>query len=724
MGSWSHFERSAMGLSSTRVRFSLLGPPVIDGPVGPRFAVSPQLQALVWYLCAHPDRPVARATLGNLFWDADEHTVRRNLSTALWRLHKELPDLPIAMRGDFLVWESQGPIWLDTLAFDALVRTGDGPALEQAIALWRGPFLDGFVLPAAPDFAEWLACERRHWEQRYLGLVLRLAEQAAGEAQWDRVVTLAGLGLAADPLEERLHQLLMQGYFGVGNKAAALRQFEVLRRIMQDELGAEPGQQTQALRATIAHAAPALDPAPPTPLRAPGLLRSTLAALAEPTRNLLFAAALFQRGAPYAALCHLVGVTEDAALAVVETLLDAGWIEERTAGPLGPVLGFPSEETRAFLDAELSLVRRRSLHRRAYTYLHALVPEGADAAIYVNAAAGRVDDLAVELAWHAWGALLWPEAAHWCQVVADAAERLDDYALAATYLERAVGCLEQLPPSQKRRAAVVDMRLRLTSLGVLFQVQRAEDWNLPAVREVELLPDSERKLAVWLRQVGVAMVKGQTNAISAMAGRLTPLVRLTRNRQLIAGVLLLQGNLQALRGEYEAAIETLRECLRFQEGALESIHRSRARARELKTTWALDLLHVSLAEVCLLQGNLKAAASAIATAQHHAGVGAHRYGLALARKVRGQLSWAAGDQVSARQDLLAALHELRAIDARPQVARCLAVLAEAGDTPAECRAALAEATELFTALGMDWDLHQLERAASVADAGDSLPFDA
>src|SRR3712207_7950848 len=40
--------------------------------------------------------------------------------------------------------------------------------LQATVALYRGPFADGFVLADAPVFDEWLAGERAAWERRYL----------------------------------------------------------------------------------------------------------------------------------------------------------------------------------------------------------------------------------------------------------------------------------------------------------------------------------------------------------------------------------------------------------------------------------------------------------------------------------------------------------------------------------------------------------------------------
>jgi DNA-binding SARP family transcriptional activator len=61
-----------------------------------------------------------------------------------------------------------------------LVRALDGAPglrahLEQAVALYRGPFLAGLDVPDAPEFETWLEGQRTHW----LGVTVELLERLA-----------------------------------------------------------------------------------------------------------------------------------------------------------------------------------------------------------------------------------------------------------------------------------------------------------------------------------------------------------------------------------------------------------------------------------------------------------------------------------------------------------------------------------------------------------------
>src|SRR5262249_30678225 len=102
----------------------------------------------------------------------------------------------------------------DVIAFDAAITAGDEASLERAVALYRGPLLEGCS-------EEWAFQERQMREQAYLTALETLAARAvargeakAAERHLRRVVT-------ADPLLESAQRALMQTLVADGNYAAA-----------------------------------------------------------------------------------------------------------------------------------------------------------------------------------------------------------------------------------------------------------------------------------------------------------------------------------------------------------------------------------------------------------------------------------------------------------------------------------------------------------------------
>jgi DNA-binding SARP family transcriptional activator len=139
----------------------------------------------------------------------------------------------------------------ERLTAEAEARLEDEPALAVAAAgqalelLGRGP-----VMADEPD-ADWAEPARREAE--------RLAGRAR-RAAWRAALAVGDLGgaleharaaVAADPLDETAHRAVMLAHARAGEAAAALAAYERLRETLAEELGADPGPQTQALHLAL-----------------------------------------------------------------------------------------------------------------------------------------------------------------------------------------------------------------------------------------------------------------------------------------------------------------------------------------------------------------------------------------------------------------------------------------------------------------------------------------
>ncbi len=123
----------------------------------------------------------------------------------------------------------------------------DGAAAmgRSALALWRGPALDGFdddgVLRREAVRLEelrWTALEDR------IDADLQVGRDADLVAELELLVGQA-------PLRERLHGFLMLALYRSGRQAEALRAFQDARAVLGEELGLEPGPELQSLEAAI-----------------------------------------------------------------------------------------------------------------------------------------------------------------------------------------------------------------------------------------------------------------------------------------------------------------------------------------------------------------------------------------------------------------------------------------------------------------------------------------
>ena len=138
--------------------------------------------------------------------------------------------------------------WLDVAEFEKLARTRTPPAhvsaLQQAVELYRGDFLDGF-------YDDWVLSERYRLESLYCDALagLMAAREALGEHEAALAVALRLL--EQDSLREDAHRAAMRAYCRLGQRQAALAQYGRCQQMLQAELGIEPMAETLALRQAI-----------------------------------------------------------------------------------------------------------------------------------------------------------------------------------------------------------------------------------------------------------------------------------------------------------------------------------------------------------------------------------------------------------------------------------------------------------------------------------------
>ncbi|WP_110519159.1 ATP-binding protein [Herpetosiphon llansteffanensis] len=212
--------------------------------------------ALLGYLAA-TIQPQRREHLLALLWaESSDEAARKNLRNTLWTIRRSLGGEIILADDDRLRLHPDCVVdlWQLRSLAEGLVQ----PTVESLLQLAQGPLLDGLMLPDAPDFDLWLVTER---EQVHL-TVMRLFQTAISnyqkQQQWSHVLTLARAALRFDPLSESLYQAIIEAHWRQGERAEALRQYEMLTTTLQRELGIEPLPETQMLRQRILQTNPLL----------------------------------------------------------------------------------------------------------------------------------------------------------------------------------------------------------------------------------------------------------------------------------------------------------------------------------------------------------------------------------------------------------------------------------------------------------------------------------
>ena len=228
------------------LKFSLLGRVQItlDQQAVTGFASEKEL-LLLCYLLLNPGQH-SRPQLAGLLWgEMSEARARANLSTAVYNLRQLLPHAIEASRKT-AAFNSDQPVWLDTAVLQQALDDEDN-SLTDAVALYRGNFLDGIYPQDAPELETWLQQERERWRLLALTALDRLVQQQSQAGAWEEAIHSLRRLLAIEPWREESHRALMRLLARTGQFNAALVQYETCRTLLQEELGVEPMAETTAV---------------------------------------------------------------------------------------------------------------------------------------------------------------------------------------------------------------------------------------------------------------------------------------------------------------------------------------------------------------------------------------------------------------------------------------------------------------------------------------------
>ncbi len=228
-------------------------------------------QALLAYL-AVTGRPHTREALASLLWgDAPDAIARKNLRDVLYDLRQFVQSHLIVTR-ERVAFNRAAHYWLDVEEFLSCFEGAepcsvpkDVHRLREAIELYRGDLLEGFYVRDAPEFEEWLMGQRERLRQLALQALHELAVYHTERGEYSPGIDMVTRLLALDRLREDAHRQLMLLLARSGQREAALAQYETCRRILSEEMGIEPAEETTLLAGQIKMGKIPTDPRPARP---------------------------------------------------------------------------------------------------------------------------------------------------------------------------------------------------------------------------------------------------------------------------------------------------------------------------------------------------------------------------------------------------------------------------------------------------------------------------
>jgi predicted ATPase/DNA-binding SARP family transcriptional activator len=238
------------------VEFSLLGPveATVEGRVislGGR-----RQQALLALLLLEPGRPVSSDRLLEELWLGHPPAgAAATLRTYVSRLRRALgSDMVVAQPGGYALLAA--PDRIDAQRFeqllregrDALARDAAGLASERltaALALWRGRALADVCDGGS------LAVEAGRLEEMRLACVEERVDANLALGRHDALVPELRALVQEEPLRERVWRQLVLALYRSGRQAEALAAYREARRLLDAELGIEPGEELKELERAI-----------------------------------------------------------------------------------------------------------------------------------------------------------------------------------------------------------------------------------------------------------------------------------------------------------------------------------------------------------------------------------------------------------------------------------------------------------------------------------------
>jgi DNA-binding SARP family transcriptional activator len=216
---------------------------------------SKKTRALLGYLIAK-GRPESRARICELLWDGPDDP-RAGLRWSLSKLRALVngdDGARLQARREQVEFRLDGAE-IDLLRVRALASAGVARAsdaeLADAVARFRGRFLEGLELPNCVHFYAWCVAEReqvRALEVKLLNeLIRRLAQRP------DEALRYARALVALDPLAEASHLSLIRLLADAGRTRDALAECERCRHILSSEIGARPSAELEQLRFALAN---------------------------------------------------------------------------------------------------------------------------------------------------------------------------------------------------------------------------------------------------------------------------------------------------------------------------------------------------------------------------------------------------------------------------------------------------------------------------------------
>ncbi len=226
-----------------------LGPPtaLVDGHAAPPEVLWRKHLALLVYLALSPSRRRTRDHLLGVLWaEQPESSARHALNQAVLRLRRALGENRLHSETDALALNDVH-LDVDALRFAA----GAERTPDDALALLRGDFLEGFHVEDAPEFDDWMTRERERYRALAASALVAAGERRLTLGRFAEAGDAARRALALTSRSEPAIRLLMLAAALAGDAATALTAYHEFAGRLEQEVRESPGRALTALAERI-----------------------------------------------------------------------------------------------------------------------------------------------------------------------------------------------------------------------------------------------------------------------------------------------------------------------------------------------------------------------------------------------------------------------------------------------------------------------------------------
>jgi len=184
----------------------------------------------------------ARDHVAFTLWpEVGDQKASQSLRTALWAVQHRLPGVIDVQRGQLRLVAS---VYVDLVELQATARALRGIAdLADAERL-----IDRYANDVLPDwYDDWLLVVRERWREVRLHALDLLSARLSMAGHHASAIDAAVASVAIEPLRETSRRVLMEAYLAEGNRGRAVKEYELFRGVLAEELGIEPSPQLRAL---------------------------------------------------------------------------------------------------------------------------------------------------------------------------------------------------------------------------------------------------------------------------------------------------------------------------------------------------------------------------------------------------------------------------------------------------------------------------------------------